>query len=93
VDPEAIEEMAAADPSSSADRLYDAGLVRDALQRLTPEKREAIVLSRYNGLKYEEIAELAGCSVENIKVRVHRGIRDLRKIFCELSGETAHADD
>ena len=36
-----------------------------------------------------EIAEFAGCSVENVKVRVHRAIKDLRKIFFEISGETA----
>jgi RNA polymerase sigma-70 factor (ECF subfamily) len=73
----------------SADRLYDASLVKEALGRLSPEKREAILLSRYEGMKYNEIAQVAGCSVENVKVRVHRAIRDLRKIFLELSGETA----
>lgn len=73
----------------ATDRRYDAELVREALGRLSPEKREALVLSRYEGMKYSEIAELAGCSVENVKVRVHRAIRDLRRIFLDLSGENA----
>ena len=71
------------------DKNYDAELVKEALGRLTPEKREALILSRYEGMKYTEIAELANCSVENVKVRVHRAMKDLRKIFLELSGESA----
>jgi RNA polymerase sigma factor (sigma-70 family) len=70
-----------------ADRRYDTELVKEAIGRLSPEKREALILSRYEGMKYTEIAGLAGCSVENVKIRVHRAIRDLRKIFLELSGE------
>lgn len=71
------------------DHLYDAALVRKAVLRLSPEKREALILSRYEGLKYTEIAESVGCSIENVKVRIHRAVRDLRKIYIELSGETA----
>jgi len=47
-----------------------------------------LILSRFQGLKYTEIAVVAGCSVENVKVRVHRAINDLRKIFVEMSGES-----
>ena len=85
------DDAAVNEPASdeAADRRYDAELVREALGRLTPEKREAVILSRYEGMKYAEIAELSGCSVENVKIRVHRAIRDLRKIFLELSGENA----
>ncbi|HLF14881.1 MAG TPA: RNA polymerase sigma factor [Bacteroidota bacterium] len=75
--------------NDTVDHRYDAALLKEALLRLTPEKREALILSRYEGMKYAEIAEFAGCSVENVKVRVHRAIRDLRKIFLALTGETA----
>lgn len=74
---------------ATADHRYDAALVREALLRLAPDKREALILSRYEGMKYADIAAFAGCSVENVKVRVHRGLRDLRKIFLEMTGETA----
>jgi RNA polymerase sigma-70 factor (ECF subfamily) len=40
----------------TADRRYDTELVREALGRLSPEKREALILSRYEGMKYAEIA-------------------------------------
>lgn len=82
----AVNEPASGDAS---DGRYDTELVKEALGRLAPDKREALILSRYEGMKYAEIAELAGCSVENVKIRIHRAIKDLRKIFLELSGENA----
>lgn len=63
------------------DYRYDAALLNDALQRLSPAKREALILSRYQGMKYAEIAEITDTSVENVKVRVHRAVTDLRRIF------------
>lgn len=70
-----------------AESTYDVALLQEALLKLSPEKREALILSRYEGFKYAEIAELAGCSVETVKSRVHRGINDLKKILLHLSGE------
>jgi RNA polymerase sigma factor (sigma-70 family) len=32
--------------------------MKEALGRLTEEQREVLILSRYHGLKYEEIAEI-----------------------------------
>ena len=62
-------------------------MLEKALARLSPEKREVLVLSRYQEMKYEAIAEVVGCSADAVKVRVHRAMNDLRKIFHELSGE------
>lgn len=52
-----------------------------ALGLLEPGEREIIVLSRYQGLKYEEIARLHDLSVAAVKVRMHRAIRQLRKLY------------
>ena len=41
--------------------------------------REAIVLREYHGLSYEEIANVAGVSVNTIKVRLHRARRALAR--------------
>ena len=61
--------------------------MRKAIQLLTPEKREAILLSRYEGLKYEEIADIAECSISAIKTRVQRGLLDLKRIISQLESE------
>jgi RNA polymerase sigma-70 factor (ECF subfamily) len=52
-----------------------------ALQRLEPDQREIIVMSRYQGLKYEEISKIRNISVPAIKVQVHRTMKELRKIY------------
>ncbi len=52
-----------------------------ALQELRPDLRQIIVLSRFEGLKYEEISRMMDISVSAIKVQVHRGIKQLRNIY------------
>jgi RNA polymerase sigma-70 factor, ECF subfamily len=46
--------------------------LREALNELQPEHREAIVLVGAAGLSYEEAAEIAGCALGTIKSRVNR---------------------
>ncbi|HZD96149.1 MAG TPA: sigma factor-like helix-turn-helix DNA-binding protein, partial [Candidatus Sulfotelmatobacter sp.] len=48
------------------------------------DKREVLVLSRFQDLKYEEIAQLLGCEVNTVKTRVHRALQDLRQVFHQL---------
>jgi len=52
-----------------------------ALTLLGDEQRELIVLSRYQGLKYEEISTIVNQSVPAIKVAIHRAIKQLRSIY------------
>ncbi len=59
-------------------------MIRTALQGLSLEKREVLVLSRYEGLSYAEIAEKCEATVGAIKVTAHRAMRELRQKFEEL---------
>jgi RNA polymerase sigma-70 factor, ECF subfamily len=63
--------------------------VRRALATLTAEQREAILLSRYQGLSYAEIAQIAGCSEGAVKTRVFRAMETLKKT---LAGEARGGD-
>ena len=56
-----------------------------ALASLQPEHREILVLSRYQGLKYEEISKIKDISVAAIKVQVYRAIRQLRSLYFKQS--------
>ncbi len=71
-------------PSDSAERKQEAELLYRALMQMPEEKREVLVLSRFQELKYEEIAQLLGCETGAVKVRVHRALRELREIFFQL---------
>ena len=64
-------------------------LLRRALARLPLEKREVLLLSRFQNLKYEEIAALLGCEVNTVKVRVYRAVRALGENYRQLAGEKA----
>jgi len=63
-------------------------ILRQALSQLPLKKREVLILSRYQNLKYKEIAELMGCQIGTVKAHVHRAIKDLGKIYMELQGGT-----
>jgi len=49
-----------------------------AFLTLSAEQREAILLSKYEGLSFPRIAEILGCSVSAAKVRAFRALKALR---------------
>lgn len=58
--------------------------LHSSLSRLSDEQRELLVLTRFQHLKYEEVAEMMNTTVANIKVKVHRAIGKLREFYFEL---------
>lgn len=52
-----------------------------AMKLLPDDKRELLVLSKFEGMKYEQIAAMRDTSVSNIKVQVHRTIRELKELY------------
>jgi RNA polymerase sigma-70 factor (ECF subfamily) len=68
-------------PADTAQQSQETALLHRALMRLQEEKREVLVLSRFQDLKYEEIAQLLGCETGTVKTRVHRALKELREIF------------
>jgi DNA-directed RNA polymerase specialized sigma24 family protein len=51
----------------------------DALGRLKPRSRVAVVLRYYEGLPDAEIAELLGCREGTVRTTIHRALAALRK--------------
>jgi len=74
-------------PDLHAGQQQEIGLLQRALERLPVEKREVLLLSRVQNLKYDEVAEILGCDAGAVKVRVHRALKELRDIFHKLTGE------
>ena len=58
-----------------------------ALQQLHPEKRELILLSKYQEMKYAEIAEVVGLSEGAVRVKIHRTIKELKEVFFKLENK------
>ena len=80
-------QSSAALPGLELEQEEQTTLLQCALFKLPPEKREILVLSRYQEMKYEEIAELLGCELGTVKTRVYRAMKELRDIFFKLSSE------
>lgn len=53
--------------------------VRRALQGLTPDMRQIIVMKEYEGLKFSEIADILGIPLSTVKTRMYTGLAELRK--------------
>jgi RNA polymerase sigma-70 factor (ECF subfamily) len=58
--------------------------LEQALERLTPEQREAFVMKEVEGRSYQEMAELLDTGVDALKMRVHRAKDMLRKLLEDL---------
>ena len=67
----------------------EAEWIQRSLQKLSDDKREVLLLSRFQNMKYEEIARITGCAVGTIKARVHHALKELSVIYKDLSGESA----
>jgi RNA polymerase sigma factor (sigma-70 family) len=64
-------------------------ILMDALDALSDEKREVLILSRFENMKYEAIADIMGCKVGTIKARVHWALKDLAQEFHKRAGSDA----
>jgi RNA polymerase sigma-70 factor, ECF subfamily len=52
--------------------------VAGALNRLSADQREAVVLKIYQGFKFEEMAEILSCPVSTVKSRLYSALELLR---------------
>ena len=77
-----------ASPAEKLEGGQEVQLMRQALAQLPLKKREVLILSRYQNLKYEEIAELMDCHIGTVKAHVHRAIKELGEMYFELQGGT-----
>ena len=78
--------------------VYAAAVILDKKRRingladskvLPAERREVLVLSRFEYKSYDEIAQVLDCSVGAVKVRVHRAMKQLRDIYLDMAGEVS----
>ncbi len=80
---DAVAEAPAADPPAD-DALVARerrDLVRKALAELSDEQREALILARYHGLAYAEIAKALSISEGAVKTRIFRAMEKLKDVF------------
>lgn len=79
------------DEAPGPEERLEQGLLRsdidEALTRLPPDFRTAVVLCDVNGLSYEEIAAATGWPLGTVRSRIHRGRKLLRAHLENAGGE------
>ena len=58
--------------------------LQNAMGHLSTESREVLILSRYQELKYHEIAKIMDITEGAVKVRVHRALHQLKNIYQKI---------
>jgi len=59
-------------------------ILKKAMSRLSDDYREVLLMTRFQGLRYIEVADVLQCSESNVKIRVHRAIKALRKEYLKI---------
>lgn len=72
------------DPEESETMDEQEKLLQRSMAKLSDEQRELLILTRFQHMKYEEVAAIMDTTVANIKVKVHRAILKLREHYFEL---------
>jgi len=70
-------------PETLVGRQQEADRLRRALLQLPPALREVLVLSRYHGLSFAEIAQIVSCTAGAARVRAFRAMERLRQTLSE----------
>jgi RNA polymerase sigma-70 factor (ECF subfamily) len=59
----------------------DAGRIHAALDELTPEHREVVMLQNIEDMTYEEITRVVDCPLGTVRSRLHYAKRTLRRVL------------
>ena len=90
MDNECLPELAAKEehPVERIARAQMRESVVKAINGLPENMKMAVILSRYHGLPYDEIAVIMGCTVAAVKLRIHRAKTILARELSGLKQET-----
>lgn len=75
------------DAREKIDEAADLRMIEEAIECLPPEQKEVIVLSKFQGLSYQEIAEIVGSNAASVKQKAYRAHVRLRKLLEPLLEE------
>jgi RNA polymerase sigma-70 factor (ECF subfamily) len=76
---------AGADPETAAEQLSDRQVVRQAMQSLPPEQRQAVALAYIGGLTINDIAARTNVPAGTVKSRLRLALERMRR---EIGGRT-----
>jgi RNA polymerase sigma-70 factor (ECF subfamily) len=75
------------DPLERMSHQEQIDLLLKAIEMLPETYREALLMSDYEGLTYDEIGKLTGTSLSTIRIRIYRAKARLRKMLLPVIGD------
>lgn len=73
------------DPVRNAHQNELEDLIKIALSAIPHEQQDVLILKEYQGMTFEEIAEVTGCPVSTAKSRMYYGLKSLRQSLERLN--------
>lgn len=83
-DPMALDEAFEAPQRDHGDHVAASESLKRAMEKLSPEHREVVLLHEVEGLSYAEVATIAGVPEGTVKSRLYHAFKNLREIMCEV---------
>jgi len=71
-------------PAHLLERAREMARLKRALQELREDRRELIVMARYQGMTHEQVGAVLGVDAGTVKVRFHRALKELRDAFTRV---------
>lgn len=59
-------------------------MLRRALDHLSQDQREVLVMSKLKGMRYKQIGNLLGCTEGAVKVKVYRALKALKQVYSQI---------
>jgi len=59
--------------------------IREVIDQLPPERKKIFIMSRFEGLKYREIADKSGISIKTVENQMGKAIKFLREELAEYT--------
>jgi len=83
---EGLEERAGGGPSPAdlVEKKQEWKALLNAMEDLSTENREILILSRFQDLRYHEIARIMDLTEGAVRVRIHRAIHHLKNIYLQI---------
>lgn len=78
-----VERLEAVETDNQERRSDNEERLHYVLNKLKVEDRELIVMSKFQDMKYQQIAELIGSNEIAVKTRIHRIIKKMRTLYFE----------
>lgn len=83
---ESSEGLKVASPDLDPDLREKVSLVKSAIDKLPESQRDVIHLRDVQGYSYEEIADILGIELSNVKIRIHRARKKIKDEILQLYG-------